>query len=397
MSVRTVIDGVLLADCERRPQIRYGTNRVAEEVTKRLLHHPALQLYFANTRLTQEEDTFLRKYLSRLDVNRSRMLSYPLAGFPVTKLDKLAAQATRSLRPGTVTRLDRFDLFHSFFYPFSKSVQRSKITKCITYYDIIPLRIEGYEENAGRMKAIIESIIPNFSISISQFSKDDLCGYDKRVDPQRIFVAPLAADKNLFYPNKQAADWQRVKAKYDLPDRYFLSISGLDKRKNLEHLIYAFDKLVLQQNTHDLCLVMTGNMSFENTVFQRLDIDKKTKEKIIFTRSLDEADLCVVYSHALCFFFMSFYEGFGLPVLEAMQCGTPVITSNATSIPEVVGNAGIMLPPHDRDSLCSAMWKVYTDGALRSQLSQSGLKRADEFSWDRCAQTYAAIFKEIGQ
>lgn len=396
MAVNIVVDGVILADCERKGKIRHGVTRVAEEITKRLINDCELDLYFANTLQTTEEDHLLRTYLAKLNgKQRFNILSYPFATAKVPALQKFSAKMMQRLYPGTLPGINKYNIYHSFYYPFSENVQKANITKSITYLDIIPLRMDGYAQYAELMKSIVRSITPNHAIAISQFSKDDLCNYDKRVEAERVFVVPLAADKSLFYQNRNRKDWHTVKNKYGLPDNYFLSISGTDKRKNLEHLMYAFNALVLQENTGDLQLVMTGNLSFEKTVFQQLKIDQKTRKRIVFAKPIEEADLSIVYSNALCFFFMSLYEGFGLPVLEAMQCGTPVITSDVTSLPEVVGNAGIMLPPNDEDALCSAMLKMCNDSQLRSSLSLLGLQQAAKFSWERCAAEYADIFKKI--
>ncbi len=396
MPVKTVIDGNLLADCQKIGQIRFGMLRVAEEITKRLINNDELDLSFANIKLTLENDKYLRSYLSGLTSNKKlKTLSFPFAGININTIEKISAKLSRKISPESIQNLSHYNLFHSFYHPFSKAISKNKIKKSITLLDIIPLRMDGYDNLVPELKKIVESVVPNFAIAISNYSKLDICDYDKRINPEKVFVVPLAANKELFYVNRNKEQWNVVKKKYGLPDNYFLSVSGIDKRKNLEHLIYSFDRLVLQENTNDLHLVMTGNSSFENFVFRQLNIHPKTKSKIVFAKPIEEEDLSIVYSNALCFFFMSTYEGFGLPALEAMQCGTPVITSNATSLPEVVGDAGIMLSPTNKDELCSAMLKVFVDSALRDKLSQLGLQRSKEFSWERCAKEYAGIFKRI--
>ena len=395
MSVKAMIDGKLLAACESLGPVRFGMFRVAEEIVRRLLHEESLELGFGNLEQDITYEHLLRTYLSRLEGKKPELLSYPFAGCGISRLERISAGLVRRLRPASVPGTGRYDLFHSFYHPFSPFIQKARITRSITFLDIIPLRMQGYEELQGELKAIVESIVPNFALAISQFSKEDLCDYDKRIDPQRVFVVPLAADKSLFHVNMEESSWLLAKQKYGLPDHYFLSLSGSDKRKNLEHLVRAFDGLVKQQNTGDLHLVMTGNVSLENSLLKDLDIDRRTRSRIVWVRPVEEADLSVVYSRALSFFFMSRYEGFGLPALEAMQCGTPVVTSNATSLPEVVGKAGILLDPDDRDGLSAAMWQLYTDSALRTSLSTLSLRQAETFSWQRTADAYTAVFKQI--
>jgi glycosyltransferase involved in cell wall biosynthesis len=163
----------------------------------------------------------------------------------------------------------------------------------------------------------------------------------------------------------------------------------------LPHLIKSFSKFILQENPKDLHLVLTGNSTYGYSILEKLGIDKKVREKIVLAKSIANEDLASVYSNATCFFFMSLYEGFGLPALEAMQCGTPVVTSNATSLPEVVGDAGIMLSPNDEDGLCQTMLQIYNDQELRNKFSVLGLSRAKQFSWERCANEYVEVFKKI--
>lgn len=120
------------------------------------------------------------------------------------------------------------------------------------------------------------------------------------------------------------------------------------------------------------------------------------RDRVFVTeKHIDDEDLSAIYSHSLCFFFMSLYEGFGLPALEAMLCGVPVVTSNTTSLPEVIGDAGITLSPTDEDALCGIMNEVYRSEELRDRYSRAGLGRSGQFSWQSCAEDYASIFERI--
>jgi glycosyltransferase involved in cell wall biosynthesis len=122
---------------------------------------------------------------------------------------------------------------------------------------------------------------------------------------------------------------------------------------------------------------------YEN-ILAHASIGEQLQERVIFTGRVDDEDLAALYSGALCFTFMSYYEGFGLPPLEAMQCGVPVITSNTSSLPEVVGDAGITVNPKDEDALCQAMLGVYRDEHLRAEMARKSLVQAAKFSWDKC-------------
>lgn len=400
MSVNVILDGSLLSECERMGSNRYGMLRLAESITKELVDNKELNISFANVFYTGNYDELLREYVAEnYPAYSSKIVSKtPFLQTRIPKLRGLLKRvAERAKLQTVIPELERNDVFHSFYYSFPQNIQNSKIKKILTYLDIIALKIPGYDSVLiNTTKKIIESIVPNFAVSISEFSKQDLLEYDNRIDSDRVFVSPPAAAEELFFQNKNIDEWKIVKDKYNLPDNYFLSISSRDQRKNVPHLVKSFSKYVLQEKPGDLYLVLSGNFNYSYSLLDELNLNKAVRDKIYITENhIEDKDLSVVYSNSLCFFFMSYYEGFGLPALEAMQCGVPVVTADTTSLPEVVGDAGIMLNPHDEDALCDAMNKIYLDEALRKEYSQLGLQRAKEFSWQRCAGEYTEIFKTI--
>lgn len=400
MSIKVILDGSLLSECERMGANRYGMLRLAESITKELIDNETLDISFANTFYTGNYDELLKKYLAANYPSHSAKILSKTPFFQ-TKIPKLRGLLRRIAEYAkcqtTVRALEANDLFHSFYYAVPPNIQNRKIKKSLTYLDIIALKIPGYDSVLIDLtKKIVESIAPNYAISISEFSKQDLIDYDKRIDPERVFVSPPAASEELFFQNKNSDAWKIVKAKYNLPDNYFLSISSRDRRKNVPHLVKSFAKYVLQEKPDDLFLVLSGNFNYSYALLDELKIEKAVKDRILITEThIEDEDLSVIYSNSICFFFMSYYEGFGLPALEAMQCGTPIVTADRTSLPEVVGDAGIMLNPHDEDALCDAMCKIYADEELRKTYSRLGLERAKEFSWQRCGREYAEIFKTI--
>lgn len=400
MSTKLIVDGSLLSECEMAGTSCGGAHRVAEEVTKILINIEGLEISFANTVYTKRHDEFLRKYISAnypsytskvISRKPSIASSIPKWGGLLWRLGNVLSLEVK------VAEVEKNDVFHSFYHPFTREIQNKKIKKSLTLLDIIALRMSGYSAALVDVtKKIVDSIAPNFAISISEFSKQDLLDFDRRICPEQVFVAPLAASQEVFFQNKNSESWQTIKNKYKLPDRYFLSLSSNDRRKNLPHLIRSFSKFVLQEKPQDLYLVLTGNSTHSRPAVDELNIEEAAKKRVFVTeKHIDDEDLSAVYSHSLCFFFMSLYEGFGLPVLEAMQCGTPVVTSDTTSLPEVVGDAGVMLSPTDEDALCEVMTRIYQSKELRDRYSRSGLKRAEQFSWQRCAEEYASIFKRI--
>lgn len=400
MSVKVIFDGALFSECERMGSNRYGMLRLAESITKELIHDKDLDISFANRFYIEKYDELLKKYLAdNYPAYLNKIVSEtPFFQSEIPKLRGLLQLFAKYTKlQTTIFDLDKNDLFHSYYYAFPQSVKNSTIKKSLTYLDIVPLRVSGYNPDLVRnITKIVKDIVSNFAISISEFSKQDLIDYDKSIDPDRVFVSPPAASEELFFQNKDVEEWKAIKKKYNLPDNYFLSVSSRDHRKNIPHLVKCFGKYILQEKPDDLFLVLSGNFNYSHSLLDELKVEKSVRDRIFITEThIEDQDLSVVYSNSLCFFFMSYYEGFGLPALEAMQCGTPVVTADATSLPEVVGDAGIMLNPYDEDALCDAMRQMYSDEELRKKYSHLGLQRAKDFSWQRCAGEYTEIFKTI--
>jgi glycosyltransferase involved in cell wall biosynthesis len=399
-SVKVVLDGTLFAECEMRGANRDGMMRLTEDITDRLVLNTDLDISFAGTVYIKKYDEYLKRFISsRYPQHAEKIFSKKpplISNFFKWKELFRTKLAKLPLSP-YYKELNDQDIFHSFYYPFPRPVMRNNIKRSITFLDIIPLKLPGYPDDMiYRTKQIVDCISSNYAISISEFSKQDLLNYDKRVNPDKVFVVPLAASSRLFRQNTNREDREKVNKKYGLPDNYFLCIAGSDIRKNIPHIIKSFNQFVLQEKPQDIFLVLAGNGTHNNAILDELRISPEVREKIVIPKSfIDSEDLAAVYSNAVCFFFMSLYEGFGLPALEAMQCGVPVVTSNTTSLPEVVGNAGIMLSPTDEDALSEIMNNIYNDSSLREKYAAAGLARATEFSWQRCADEYASVFKKI--
>ena len=140
--------------------------------------------------------------------------------------------------------------------------------------------------------------------------------------------------------------------------------------------------------------MLVGTQGWDyNDIFEEIFKHEDIKKRIIITGYIPDEDLAALYSGALAFVYPSFYEGFGLPHLEAMQCGVPVITSNTCSLPEVVGDAGIMVDPTDADALCHSMLEIYNKSSLREAMSLKSIERAKQFSWEKCTQETLAAYK----
>ncbi len=297
-----------------------------------------------------------------------------------------------------VSSLRSADIYHSTYLPVPEVVKAIKRPqRFLTIYDMIPVLFPEHcstylQHLFGEILGSIDA--KTWLVSISEATKADFCNH-LNLDPSRVFVTPLAADPALFYPNNDPQQQAAVRQKHHIADApYILSLCTIEPRKNIDHVIRSFVKLMQEQHLTDLQLVLAGRKgwNFEH-IFREIDGAEALKDNIVVTGFVANEDLAALYSGALAFVFPSLYEGFGLPPLEAMQCGTPVITSNTSSLPEVVGEAGIMLDPHDVDGLCQSLLSLYQDAGLRARMSAQSVERARLFSWKRCAQDTVNAYK----
>lgn len=297
--------------------------------------------------------------------------------------------------------LSEADIFHATFYHIPQQAREcKKLKNFATVYDLIPIILSQFflgknDADYQRMQASLNSLTAeDYIICISEATKNDLLNHVK-LNPERVFVTHLAANTALFYPCNDAENMASVKHKYGIPDApYILGVSTLEPRKNLEHVIRCFAKVVQQQGIKDLNLVLVGAKGWEyDKIFQEIANFGLSKDRIVITGYVADEDLAALYSGAMVFIYPSLYEGFGLPPLEAMQCGIPVITSNNSSLPEVVGDGGIMLDAADADGLCHSIVKLYSTPALRQEMSLKSLAQAKKFSWERCTQETIAAYK----
>ena len=317
----------------------------------------------------------------------------------------LTVNASRSLN---VTRtpinpkvLAAAAIYHSSYARIPKQVRRALPNRhVLTVHDLTPLILDRKYFVRGQ-HAITERVIRSIQredwvLTVSESTRNDLCNY-RPVDPDRIIAIPNAASAELFFPITQPEWIEAVRAKYGVPPGdYILTLHSLAPTKNLPHLARSFVKLLRQERLDALTLVIAGGQEHSVAGLRAsLDSSGVNTEQIHFTGYVDDADLAALYSGALAFVFPSLYEGFGLPVLEAMQSGCPVIASNTSSLPEIVGDAGLLVSPSNEDELCAAMLKVYTDSSLRATVSTASRQRASRFSWERTARSTIDVYKKI--
>ncbi len=194
-------------------------------------------------------------------------------------------------------------------------------------------------------------------------------------------------------------DEAQLRRKYALPERYLLYLGGFDQRKNLSALLRAFALLVSKQP--QARLVIAGRLPGRDSPLfpdpRRLVGELGLEERVIFTGWVAEEDKPALLSGAVAFVFPSLYEGFGLPALEAMACGTPVVASNRSSLPEVVGEGGILVEPTDVEALAEAMETLLVDDVLRAELRPRALAQAARFSWEQTALETLAVYRKVAR
>lgn len=233
----------------------------------------------------------------------------------------------------------------------------------------------------------------NYIITISEFSKNEIIKY-LNISGDKIAVIPCAIDSSIYNEELDTVHFTEVKSKFNIDGEYFLYLGTLEPRKNIERLIDAYAMLV-KSNPEVPYLVLAGKngWNFDN-------IYKKVKkygleDKIIFTGYVESADAVVLLKGAFTFVFPSIYEGFGMPPLEAMACGVPVITSNVSSLPEVVQDAGYLVNPFSVEDICDAMLRLFNSEEERTRLKQEGIIRAKKFTWEESAKLLREVYRNM--
>jgi len=232
-------------------------------------------------------------------------------------------------------------------------------------------------------------------MTVSEASKRDILRYF-HVPESRIDVIYNAIDDR-FWEEPSADDIGRVRERYQLNAPFVLYAGNIKPHKNLERLIEAFHLLRQDPSLKDVQLLIIGDEISKYASLRRAVHRHKLHKYVRFFGFVPDQTLAALYRLAAVFVFPSLYEGFGLPPLEAMASGTPVITSNVSSLPEVVGDAALMIDPYDPGAIAAAMRRVLEDSSLRADLRMRGLARAREFSWERSIRRVREIYAEVMQ
>jgi glycosyltransferase involved in cell wall biosynthesis len=229
-------------------------------------------------------------------------------------------------------------------------------------------------------------------LTISEHARRDIVQH-YRVPEWKVTAIPLAAEEH-FQPVAAADELARVRARYRLPERYILAVGNLQPRKNLRRLIEAFATLRAAGTITQRLVLVGKNLWRESEVFAAIRA-RGLVDEVVATGYVPDADLPAIYSAADVFVYPSLYEGFGVPPLEAMSCGTPVIASNSSSLPEVVGDAALLVDPTNTGELTAALERLLTDEVVSARLRVAGRKQAARFSWTETARRTLAVYEEV--
>lgn len=228
----------------------------------------------------------------------------------------------------------------------------------------------------------------NFFLTISQFSKEEIVALLK-ISPERVHVVPCACSENI----KRVEDAEQLsllRKKYNLPEKFVLFVGNTNPRKNLRRLIRAFDMAKEYGIPHQL--VIAGDQGWKFNRDEAL-CGLKHMEDIRFIGFVPDEDMCALYSAADLFVFPTLYEGFGIPILEAQSCGTPVLTSNCSSLPEVGGEGAIYVDPYREEDIRDGLLKVLNHPELVQDLIQKGYQNKTRFSWQKSAERLNEIIE----
>lgn len=279
------------------------------------------------------------------------------------------------------SNIDVFFAPSSFIIP---ALLSSKIKSLVTVHDLVAIM---YPESHNKKAVYIENLLlkrvcskASKILAVSKNTKNDLL---KKFDikENKIDILYCSADTN----------FRQIEVKE--VEKFFMAVGTISPRKNYINLIKAFSEFYLTNKEYRLKIIGSKGWQF-NDVF-KLVKELKIEKFVVFMDYVDEKTLIELYNKSTALIFPSLYEGFGIPPLEAMMCGCPVIATNASSVPEVVGNAALLIDPNSIKQLSDAMQKISSDKLLRDKLIIKGFEQSKKFSWDRSAEKLLKIFSEL--
>lgn len=358
-----------------------GIGWVAYETLRRMVKdHPEVEFYFLFDR--EPDPMFL------FGDNVKPVVLFPQARHPflfICFFEFSVKKALKKIQP---------DLF---FSPDGYLSLRSDVPQVAQFHD---LNFEHFPKDMPKIHLWhYKKYFPKFArkakriLTVSEFSKQDIVDC-YGIEPEKIDVAYNGVNE-IFKPLPET-EIMEIRGKYCGGFPYFMFVGSLHPRKNLARLFSAFDRFK-SYNRNDVKLVIVGEKRWWTEPIQRAYDAMSCKDDVVFVGRLSAEDLHRVTAAALASVYVSYFEGFGIPILEAFKCDTPVITSNVTSMPEVAKDAALLVDPFNEDSIAKAMIKVLDD-KIRERLIEKGRERAKDFSWDKAADDiWNSLIKAINE
>jgi O-antigen biosynthesis alpha-1,2-mannosyltransferase len=315
-----------------------------------------------------------------------------------TNVEEVAARM-----PGTVTwdqiavplvaRRKRLDVIFNpkFTIPFFTRAKKVFVLHGSEWF-VIPEHFKRYDQFYFNRAVPLYCRHSDAFIAVSNAVKADVVKHIG-VDPAKVKPIHNGFDPEVFQPVRAPARLQAVREKYRLPERFILWAGQIESRKNIARLLQAFARIKDEVPHH---LVMAGALRWSSGAELRIIEELGIRDRICQPGWIDHADLPAVYCLADQFAFPSLYEGFGIPLLEAMACGCAIVTANTCAPPEVCDGAARLVDPSNVDEIAAAMLEVLLDTRLRQQLIARGIERARDFGWDKCAAEILALFDSLG-
>ena len=353
-----------------------GIGWVAYECLRHMVKsHPEVEFYFIFDRTPDDRFLFAE--------NVKPVVLFPQARHPFLYIAFFEFAVTRFLR-----KL-KPDLYLSTDGYLSL---RSKTKQIAVFHD---LNFEHFPQDFPKIHLWhYKKYFPKYAkkadriITVSEFSKKDICEC-YGINPDKIEVAYNGANE-IFSPISEDLKL-KIRNQYSEGKPYFMFVGSLHPRKNLARLFTAFD-LFKKKNDNDIKLVIVGNKKWWTEPIKNAYDAMTHKDDVIFVGRLSAEDLHFVTAAALASVYVSYFEGFGIPIVEAFKCDTPVITSNVTSMPEVAADAALLVDPFSVESIADAMEKVL-DEEVRNKLIEKGRRRREDFSWDKAAEKWWKVIE----
>lgn len=289
-----------------------------------------------------------------------------------------------------LTYKHQIDVIHSLHYSFP--IAAFSVKKVVTLHDMTFFLFPEYhlplKRYYFRFWIKMAALLADHLITVSESTRNDLYSFQRHVR-SKVAVIPHSCEQDA----SSTDNWgsvQSVMQKYSIPQNYLLFVGTIEPRKNICRLIYAFERLA--QEIPDFSLVIVGQKGWGAVDVERAFQESEVRDRIIFTGFIPEEEKSLLMQNARLFVYPSIYEGFGLPVLEALQFGIPTITSNVSSLPEVAGDAALTIDPFSADAIYNAMKTILTDELLYARLQKKAILQSRLFSWERTAEKTLRVY-----